>query len=182
MFWEKNKDLIILAFFWTLASSIILFILNLETNDRVEVWAIATLVFITLYYAIQTYKLVEEGKKRSLIDYWERRITQFYKPFIDKLDVLKFTMDKQSITKGADLKEISEKIADLRSYFLEKKYMISIKISQQIESLQDIFWDALTGVEGISMEDFKLREDEIRKIIKKEWDDIENIIRKFYGY
>lgn len=181
MFWEKNKDLIILAFFWILASIIVLFILNLETNDKVEAWIIATLVFITLYYAIQTQKLVEEGKKRSLIDYWERRITQFYKPFIDKLDVLKFTIDKQS-TLGADLKEISEKIDDLRSYFLEKKYMISIKISQQIESLQDIFWDALVGEEGVSMEDFKLREDEIRKIIKKEWDDIENSIRKFYGY
>jgi len=178
MFWEKNKDLIILAFFWALASSIILFILNLETNDRVEVWAIATLVFITLYYAIQTYKLVEEGKKRSLIDYWERRITQFYKPFIDKLDVLKITMRQQSST-GQD---IIETIDDLRSYFLEKKYMISLKTSQQIESLQGIFWDALVGMEGVSMEDFKLREDEIRVIIKKEWDDIENIIRKFYGY
>ncbi len=174
--------------FWLLAIIIALVLLVFlkpqETiSNIIQAIAIITLIFVTWVYAKRTKDLVdqekfslEEQKKKRIIDFWEKRITEFYKPFIDKLDKLKITMNKRSI----DGKKVIDEIDDLRDFFKEKKYMISILKSNEIELLQDAFWDALLSGRDESMEFYKLKENEIRKIIQNDWDDINMSIRKFY--
>ena len=174
--------------FWLLAIIIALVLLVFlkpqETiSNIVQAIAIITLIFVTWVYAKRTKDLVdqekfslEEQKKKRIIDFWEKRITEFYKPFIDKLDKLKITMNKRSI----DGKKVIDEIDDLRDFFKEKKYMISILKSNEIELLQDAFWGALLSGRDESMEFYKLKENEIRKIIQNDWDDIDKSIRKFY--
>jgi len=176
--------------FWLLAIIIALVLLVFlkpqETiSNIIQAIAIITLIFVTWVYAKRTKDLVdqekfslEEQKKKRIIDFWKKRITEFYKPFIDKLDKLKITMNKRSI----DGKKVIDEIDDLRDFFKEKKYMISILKSNEIELLQDAFWDALLSGRDESMEFYKLKENEIRKIIQNDWDDIDKSIRKFYGY
>ena len=79
-FWKENKDLIILVFIWILASIAILILLCPQIDEMVQAETIITLVFVTIFYAIQTQKLVrqekislEEQKKKNLANFWEGR-------------------------------------------------------------------------------------------------------------
>ena len=62
---------------------------KLQISNKIQAWAIVTLVFITGIYAYQTHKTVKEAEKRRKADYWERRIKEFYKPFWDILNTMR---------------------------------------------------------------------------------------------
>lgn len=93
--WKENKWLII---FWFLVIIMVFLLLRFlrpseMINNIIQAILIVTLVFVTFFYAKQTQRLVEEErksleeiKKKRDADYWERRISEFYKPFIDKLN------------------------------------------------------------------------------------------------
>jgi len=72
---KKYWKAIILVLAWLIACLIIHW-QNLDINDKVQAWAIITLVFITLYYAIQTQKLVEQ-ERISLEEEIKIRIANF---------------------------------------------------------------------------------------------------------
>jgi len=88
MFWEKNKNLIILITLWILVSVYIIFIACLSTKEMIEAWGIITLVFVTMFYAIQTRNLAEQERvsfkdqvnKRN-VDFEEKKLKEFYYPF-----------------------------------------------------------------------------------------------------
>lgn len=172
-FWGGITVLIILFLSWYYILQ-----LNIATSIKIQCIAVVALVIITGSYTYHTYKLVEEGKKKRDADFWEKRIIEFYMPFIEKLNALKNQMSRES----GNGEKLIKKIDGLRDFFLEKKYMIPEKTSQQIESLQEALWTALLDDKDLLMMNFYAAENEVRDIISNEWGEIENNIRKLYGY
>ncbi|MGB9005914.1 MAG: hypothetical protein WCB96_09340, partial [Candidatus Aminicenantales bacterium] len=66
-----------------------LFLVLFRGDSKVNNWILAyctiALVFSTIYYAIQTYKLYTEGQKNRYANFWESRISEFYMPFTETL-------------------------------------------------------------------------------------------------
>ena len=98
---------------WALFALIIYCQSDLELNEKIEAWSILSLVSITLYYAIQTQNLVEEEKQNRIAEFWEKRILDFYKPFIDRLEDIKIELRK----KGGNGESIINKLDDLYNFF-----------------------------------------------------------------
>ncbi len=151
---------------------------DLSISNKIQAGSTIVLVLITLYYAIQTQMLVKETKEKRNSGFWEKRIIEFYNPFIDKLKILAIHLRGKS----RNGEKLIKKIDELREFFLERKYMISKSMSKQIDALQDALWTALLDDEDLRLENYFAAEEEVRKIINKEWADIEDKIRKFYGY
>ena len=79
---------------WFLACFIIYKQTDFLISDKIQAWAIVTLVFVTLYYARQTHNLVKEEKKRRQAEYGERYIQNFYNPLKLKLRDLEFILEQ----------------------------------------------------------------------------------------
>ena len=193
MFWEKNKDLIILAFFWVLASSVILFILNLETNDRVEAWAIATLVFVTIFYAIQTQNLVKEEKKKRGAEFGRIRIEDFLHVLKVELNHMEEKLNRmKTIDSGSNSEIFSVKANfDPITNLLNKRDYLSTKLLNKAlwlfkkdvdESwIKQENWEKLES-RAIWRDELLKRVKTIMKLVEKERKDIISHIRKTYGY
>ncbi len=138
---KKNEDLKILIFFWILASYVILFILSLKTNDRVEAWAIVTLVFVTIYYAIQTKRLVkqekislEDAKEKRSADFWQQRLNEFYMPLKVNLFRLKTVLEFKPFSVDEMLQTLLEFIE-----LSKKAYMLSEEFNDLFVSFVRVF-------------------------------------------
>jgi hypothetical protein len=77
---------------WMAIVLIILFTGILSLSDRIQAASVITLVFITLFYAVQTQALVkeerralEEEKKKRAADFGERKIIVLLGPLSEKL-------------------------------------------------------------------------------------------------
>jgi hypothetical protein len=76
---------------------IVLLVGNIPLGDRIQAASMITLVFITLFYAVQTQALVkeerralEEGKKKRSADFGERKMIVLLGPLSDKLKVFTY--------------------------------------------------------------------------------------------
>ena len=104
-FWKINKDFV-WALLWTVIISVIVyFVLKLSkvnNNLIIQISPIIALVFITLFYAVQTKRLVQEEQKtfkyekdKEIADHGVKRIKGFLQP-IDRYLVV-FTSDLSSL-------------------------------------------------------------------------------------
>ena len=175
---KKVWQVAIAVLVWLLLCCIIYAQTEIQISDRIQALAIITLVFVTIFYARQTQRLVKEQQKKWTADFWEDRIIKFYKPFMERLDTIRIKIHRKK--KNPEI--LLNKIDELRHFFIEKKYMISEETSQQVDSLQDALWSALLDDVDLSISNFLAAEEEVRKVIYKEWNEIESSIRKFYGY
>lgn len=186
-----------LFIFWfmaiIIASVLLVFLKPQETiNNIIQAIAIITLVFVTWVYAKRTKDLVEqekisleEQKKKRTIDFWEKRINEFYKPFIDKLNTMRREINKDTVDK-----KITENILkDVEDFYWKRRYMISIDTFKKIDELHTKLFIASIDIAQLSndeaeklLKDFRMAESKVRDIIIMEWENIENSIRKFYGY
>jgi phage regulator Rha-like protein len=147
-------------------------------SDIVQAEAIVALVFVTLVYAIETHKLVKEGKIKRIAAFYEKRINEFYAPFIKKLNDLRDELhnDTSETAKMNDLRN------DARYFIWQKEYMASEATVKKIQELLDniLFADLDRSKEAFK----KYRESEkvVRNIIIEEQDKIIIKIRKIYGY
>ena len=141
-----------------------------------------TLAIVTAYYAIQTHRIVKESEKKRIADFQERRISEFYKPFIDKLDDMENLINLGTI-KNMKTKNIAKSTDNL---LREKKYMISRKTLIDIFKLRD---DLINNIISETKDnekamklffEFNKAREKVRQIVTKEKLKIEEKIREFY--
>ena len=179
--WKENKSLIVIA---CLVLILVCILLYPEKDEIIQAELIVILVSITLFYAIQTQRLVKEEKrlvkeekKKNTADFWEKRLVEFYKPFIDKLNNMKNAVYTKPINKDR-IFEIYKNTTDL---IWKRDYMISEKTCKKIEKLTMILFETQNYRERDSLKEFTDLEEEVRKIIVNEWNDIKNALRKIYA-
>ena len=172
------KELKIICFVSILAMIFVGCLLYPNKSDIVQAEAIVALVFVTLVYAIETHKHVKEGKIKRIAAFYEKRINEFYAPFIKKLNDLRDELhsDTSETAKMNDLRN------DARYFIWQKEYMASEATVKKIQELLDniLFADLDRSKEAFK----KYRESEkvVRNIIIEEQDKIIIKIRKIYGY
>lgn len=181
---------------------------RLLANIIIQASAIVTLVVVTLSYvyytktladqakeqsshvahqAMQTTKLayttneaLEEQKEKRTADHNERRLDEFYRPFIEKLN----NMKKEIAKRERDDSRTWEIIINTRNLFLKKSHMVSIETLKKLKKIEPLFFtvQAAHPQRENMLKKFIDKEDEIRKNVINEWNEIEDEIRKFYGY
>jgi len=159
--------------------TLVLYLLYPQTNNIIQSELIVILVCITWYYAYQTRRLVDEQEAKKNADFWEKRIIEFYSPFLIKLGNLNIVLFKE----GENGNKIVDVIDDLHDFFEKKKYMVSRETSDNIFALIDSLWTSLLGKDiDPSFDNFNAARNEVESIIEKELDSIICKIRKFYKY
>lgn len=150
---------------------------KLQISNKIQAWAIITLVFITGVYAYHTRRLVDEEKKRRNSDYWAKTITEFYEPLTKKLNDIEAEIHKSPINR----EKMDELKEDIRYFIWRKRYMVSRKTAEKIENLLLDIWMANFEKSSFAFEQYYKANDEARKIIIKEWGAVEDKIRKIYA-
>jgi len=175
--WKENKSLIILVFIGILVLISVYILLYPEKDKIIQAELIVILVSITLFYAIQTQRIVKEEKKKNTADFWEKRLVEFYKPFIDKLNNMKDAVHKKPINKD----RIFEIYKNTTHLIWKRDYMISEKTCKKIEKLNILLFETQNYGEGDSLKEFNDLEKEVRKIILNEWNETKDALRKIYA-
>lgn len=157
------------------------------TDPRLSSGAMAsstvTLVFITLFYAKQTRRLVEEStkdreemiKKRN-IDFLERVIELFLQPMLIKLNDMRKLTSKTEITS----EEMNKVLADIYAFFFGRRYMISEENASKVSEMIGHFLE-LVDWNKETKKKFFGSESAVREIMVAELESAEDKIRNFYG-
>lgn len=174
----KNTRVIIVLSLFGITFILVLVFLYPDIEGIVQSELIVFLVYITLFYAIQTHKLVKEEKRKTEIELWDKRLTEFYIPFLNLLD----EFECEIFSANRSIKKINDKWKKLRDIFLKKKYMISMETSEKIAMLIDIIPTYLISLRKESQQILIQQERELREIILKELNIIENDMRSTCKY
>lgn len=179
-----------LFIFWLLAiivaSVLLIFLKPQETiNNIIQAIAIITLIFVTWVYAKRTKDLVdqekislEEEKKRRDAEHWEKRINEFFMPFIEKISDIRDGLHKSPI----DTKKMNELTKNTQYFFWHRGWLISKETFKKIEKLEFAIFVAVADIDKESLKRFHEAEKEVRKIIVNDWKETEDKLRKFHGY
>jgi len=178
--WKENKILIVIA----CVVLILVYILLYPEKDKIiQAELIVILVSITLFYAIQTQKLVRqeesslaELKRKRTTDFWEKRLIEFYKPFVDKLNNMMEAIHKEHI----DRDRIFEIWENTKDFIWKNDYMISENTYKKIEKLNMILFEFQNEKEEKLYREFRDLEKEVREIVIDEWNDIKKNLREAY--
>ena len=181
--WKDNKSLIILLFIGILIFILVWILLYPDKDKIIQAELIVILVFITLFYAIQTQKLVRqeesslaELKRKRTTDFWEKRLIEFYKPFVDKLNNMMEAIHKEHI----DRDRIFEIWKNTKDFIWKNDYMISENTCKKIEKLNMILFEFQNEKEEKLYREFRELEKEVREIVIDEWNDIKKNLREAY--
>jgi len=82
-----RKDRIIYLIIIFLLLGILLWIIvgRLRVEMNIQTFSIIALVFVTIYYAVQTHNLTKETTKQRRLDFLERVISDMYSPLVHKM-------------------------------------------------------------------------------------------------
>lgn len=128
--WEciKKSWQIILGIFLWLFICFFIYFQSIYISDAIQAWAIVTLVFITLYYAWQTQRLVKqqqisltEDKNKREADFWLGRLKEYYLP-----QKFNLTQLMASITfKPFNLGEFAKNTRDIINILGHNQYLVT---------------------------------------------------------
>jgi len=172
------KDLKTICLLGILAMIFVGCLLYPNKSDIVQAEAIVALVFVTIFYAIKTDRLVEEGKTKRTADFNEKRINEFYAPFIKKLNDLK----EELYRKTSETAKMNDLRNDVRYFIWQKEYMASEATVKKINELLDNILFADMDRNKEAFKEYRESEKVVRKIIIEEQNKIIIEIRKIYGY
>jgi hypothetical protein len=180
---------------WIGAILIILFLMLLvfnspssqsTINNIIQAIAVITLSFVTLFYAIQTKLLVQEqhdltieNQKKIRIDFLERRIIDFFHPYLLLLDELR---DSTFAKRG----EVDWRIRlnkELYDLYWKRSYMTSISsdlITNLCNAIMEIHYDD-ANYPRESFEELRNFKNEIKDYLVKEWNGIVDEIKSYYS-
>lgn len=140
------------------------------------------LVFVTLYYAIETHLIVKESETKRIADFYERRINEFYSPFIVQLNELNAELHNDKNEKTIHEEKMNSMQKKFQEFLWTKDYMIPLKTMEKIKTLKLNLDMAEISRDKGNFRDFYRSEREARIIINTEWRDIAEKIRVIYGY
>jgi len=179
------KDIKIISAIGILFLGFVIFLLWPDEEKIIQTAPLVVLVFVTLYYSIETYRIVKEGRIKRIADFYEKRINEFYAPFMLKLNDLRDELYKNP-SSVEDIKVHTEKmnalLRDAQYHLWQKGYMVSKKTKKKINDLQLDLLEAEVDREKESSKKFRDSNLEVTDIILKEWRFVEEEIRKIYGY
>lgn len=180
--WKTILVAIISVFSWLIVCFII-HMQNLNVSDKVQAWAIITLVYITLYYAIQTQKLVEqerisleEERKIRIANFGEKRLKEFYLPLTRELTNILGALQG---TEPEKIEYINESFHNFINILLEKHYLGTSSINEKIKNFHYEFIPELRSAQ------YKLKKEEesaesilqeLNSAVSKKVEDMKNII------
>lgn len=176
---EKNKDLIILIPIGIIASITIWIFLWCETDKLIQSQLIIILIVTTIYYAIQTYRLVEEGKKKRSADFYQQRLTEFFLPL--KNNLLKLLVAIKS--KPFSIEMYGDAISEFAT-LMNKGYMLSLEFEDSLYSFVRTFPPIKKSVrlEETKIDEIFEKSEELVRIIKTEIFIFECLIKEVYGF
>lgn len=181
--WKENKSIFILVIIGIILFILVGIILYPEKDKIIQAELIVILVSITLFYAIQTQKLVRqeksslaELKRKRKADFWEKRLLEFYKPFIDKMNNMLEAIHKEQI----DRDRITEIWNNTKDFIWKKDYMISEYTCKKIEKLTMLLFEFQNKEKEKFNREFSELEREVREIVIDEWNDIKKNLREVY--
>lgn len=202
---EANWRIIFGLFSWGAIILIILFTGSLRLSDRIQAISVITLVFITLFYAVQTQALVKEEKRAleeernmRISEYGEKRITQFLKPLADKLESLKNGLAVITNPRNRPLVEYGNGLLDplkyvtltgIESFYKEHDFMANLLLQEQIRIFfgeTAASWPTYDNQDDTYTFRWKGETekaiDKLRSYIGMEITVVSNQIQKTYGY
>jgi hypothetical protein len=164
---------------------LVVFRASTSLNNWILAYGTITLAFVTVYYAIQSQRLAEQGKKnldesikKRNVDFLERKINEFYAPFIEVFN----SAWMQLHTRGVELQTLLQLRNEAQQLLWGKGYLISNETYQRIDEwLGTAFTVAANKTQDPSYEDHKKISQALRERINAEWAETENRIREFYG-
>lgn len=170
-----------------LCIAVIVLLLHRQTNNLIQAIAIVSLVLITAYYAIETHKLVEEGQKKRMADFMEKRINDFYMPCIEKMLNLDCLFDQLDITlTSKDQSEAEKKIQEIITLLNFKTYMISNETANIIRDWAFTNYNRdfipLLKKDRDAVNKLKSEIASIIEILRNEKVDVDSKIRNIYEY
>lgn len=152
-------------------------------NNWILAYSTITLVFVTLFYAIQTQRQVEQQKKNlevsiknRKVDFLERRMNEFYGPFLAKLNDLRTEL----FNEVQDTNKLNEMKRDAQYFLWQREYMISTETERKVSKWLVDFIIADVDRDRESFRELRISEKEVRTIVKNEMDQIAKNIREFY--
>jgi len=175
----RDNFVMVIGIVFLIIVAILIFVClrDIKTSDRIQAGSIVALVLVTIYYAIQTHKLVEEGKKKRDVDFWERTINEFYGPLIEKLNDIRTALHKDPI----DSDNMNALRDEARRLLWNKGYMTFKKTIKEFKNLEITIFQTEIDHDRKSYKRFYEEEEKVRIIIVKEWEELEDKIRSFYG-
>ena len=199
MFWNKNKDLIIIGFIWIIVSIPVLIFLCPQIDQMIQAEAIVTLVFVTIFYAIQTQKLVkqekislEEEKKKRYAEFGEKRIEKFLIPILEKLEILVKSLHKMkfNMQNANEIRDMEIKFNDFDNFRSKNSYLATHSLIQGLIQFRRQIkkeWIAGSAIRKVNdrinwRDGFLMRTNQTILSVNKEFRGIMIHLRKTYGY
>lgn len=181
------KDLKIICLVGILAIIFVGCLLYPNKNQIIQAEAIVALVFVTLVYAIETHKLVKEGQMKRVADFMERRIVEFYAPYIENMrslvglfEMLDATLDRD------DQSKVAVKMHELLGLYNSKLYMLSDETALKIAGWFMVNYQEnfirLSDKDEDAINKLQNEIDSILNMLEKEKHEIADRIKKIYGY
>lgn len=168
--------IVIVIFIWPLGYFLIWKQCGIPIGEKIEASAIVTLVFATIFYAIQTERLVREEKKKRDAELWARTIEEFCIVFLDKVkEYLEVFLSQKDLNQMISVSNEISRLISVKGYMISKE-----TIKRILELSKDFLWVG----SDISRELIeKVRESlkEAVKIINDEKKRLDDKLRKLYG-
>ncbi len=131
---QKGWKILLFLFLWLLACFTI-YLQTLQIGDKIQAWAIITLVFITLFYAIQTQRLVKQENRTLEMDrkfrqssFYERVLIDVFHPLKANIFFIKASVEAQEGT----IENIKNTFTQITFHRSKYSHVINPEISELI--------------------------------------------------
>ncbi len=178
---------------------------KISVNDKIQACSVITLIFITVFYAVQTQRLVaeerrslEETKKLRRAEYGEKRIGLCLKPLFDAMNdllvalwrIVEWEKISTEVDYSDELKEAKVALRQAQEIYDEKQFMLSSLLAEGVDSYLDKIeksWPKQErakrlGILGPWATEIIKDTERVQKLIQSESSEIAMNIRKTYGH
>jgi hypothetical protein len=170
---------------WSVLLLIVLFVRAMQLSDRIQAASVITLVFVTMYYAVQTQALVKEEQRslkeetdKRVAEYGEKRIKEFLIPLNGLLSNLKMYFNvvtnprnRRLIEQHDDMLLSTREVGygKFKDFFSQQRFMCNDQLQKRIYGfITDIesSWPTIDNQEDAYLIPWKAKMDkEIDKLI-----------------
>ena len=118
---------------WLIVCYLIYFQTSINVSDKIQALAIVTLVFVTIFYAYQTQRLVEEEKKRREAEFGLKLLFEINKPILTILIMLVKSIKQGNLSRD----EFSNFAYGLSDKALDYHFLMGGETSTALSNVQN---------------------------------------------